>query len=139
MFNFFFNEQPDRDSNLRPSEYRTAVLLTELSGRLQTTSPDNRTVRCHDIIIFGTIWDSTYHNFGSPEDFFSTSFYPFLLLCLPFSRNCSGISWIAPIIRRQFGYMLLVIVGGFRNLYKIFTLKHVLSFASRLKVYEFKK
>jgi hypothetical protein len=35
----FFNVKPDRDSNLGPSEYRTAALLTKLSGRLQTTSP----------------------------------------------------------------------------------------------------
>jgi hypothetical protein len=34
-----FIVKSDRDSNLGPSEYRTAALLTKLSGRLQTTSP----------------------------------------------------------------------------------------------------
>jgi hypothetical protein len=33
------NVKPDRDSNLGPLEYRTAALLTKLSGHLQTTSP----------------------------------------------------------------------------------------------------
>jgi hypothetical protein len=39
--NYFSNLKPDRDSNLHmgPSEYRSAALLTKLSGRLQTTSP----------------------------------------------------------------------------------------------------
>jgi hypothetical protein len=34
------NVQPDRDSNLGPLEYRTAALLTELTGRLQTIISD---------------------------------------------------------------------------------------------------
>jgi hypothetical protein len=39
IYIYFFNVKPDRDSNLGPSEYGTAALLTKLCGRLQTTSP----------------------------------------------------------------------------------------------------
>jgi hypothetical protein len=127
------NVKPDLDLNLGPWEYRTAALLTKLSGRLHII-PWHNHFRNNLGIEHNT-------NLSLPEEFFNIIFTPSYYYVYLLAIIVLEFYSLHPLSGDNLVICYLSLWEVCRNLYdKIFKIEHDLSFiTSRLKVSEFQK